>query len=459
MIKTLFTLFFFTLTINVFGQVEVSGTVHNLRDTAFYITESGGFDNFTRVWRDNRVKVVPDSKHNFKIIVPESSIGSWYISTENSNQLFDLIKGESLKVVIDFSAELPVNAAGTNASDFNYSAAINAATAKYYSEHQFAQKKKSKNIDSVLVLRKQFSAYKVQFLKEYRGKHKMSDAYYHWLLSQYDYEPYERIIVENVSNDSLLNEQKINKLVEKGVNDEYAALHTSEYNDLVDFYVRNRLSKISNNPTLAQRFDYVTEHHLLSGSTKDVYLSRFMAWLIKTPDSLYQPLFNKYNRLVHNKALKQLVINRRNDYVSPLTSSAFNADNNKQGSLIDIFKRYKGKVIYVDFWASWCIPCRVEMPNSEALRNRLRGKPVVFVYFGYKDKETAWLKARKQLGIEGEHYLLTKSMIQEADSLFGINGIPHYAIIDKEGKLLSRSADRPGSVYDELLKTIDKVKN
>jgi hypothetical protein len=96
------------------------------------------------------------------------------------------------------------------------------------------------------------------------------------------------------------------------------------------------------------------------------------------------------------------------------------------------------------------------MPNAAILKEKLKGKDIEFLYLGYNDKEKAWLKAREQLGIQGEHYLLNDKMIKEADELFAINGIPHYAIIDKDGKIISKSADRPSDAYKELLNLLNK---
>lgn len=168
------------------------------------------------------------------------------------------------------------------------------------------------------------------------------------------------------------------------------------------------------------------------------------------PDSVYVPLFNRYGKLVHNENMKQSVISRRNDYTNHFQPSAFTVDSSA-GSLSKIFRKYKGKVVYIDFWASWCTPCRAEMPNAAVLKKNLKGKDIVFLYFGYNDNEKAWLKAREQLSVEGGHYLLNKTMMKEADGLFGINGIPHYAIIDKNGGIVSKRADRPGDVYTQLL--------
>jgi thiol-disulfide isomerase/thioredoxin len=400
--------------------------------------------------------VAVNKNNTFKVTIPEESIGSWYIKTENGNQIFDFVKGESQKVIVDFSQPNPIYAIGKNAGDFNFSAFLHDSIINYFSAHNYFEKTRNKNIDSVLSYRKEFASYKINLLNKYKSTHEMSDIYYKWLHSQYSYEPYERTLVENIHNRDSLDNSTILKIMEKGINDEYAALNTSEYNDLVDFYIASKLNRKSKKLTLADRFNYVADSNILSGSTKDVYLSRFMAWLIKRPDSVYNPLFKKYEQIVNNKKMIQSVISRRNDYENPKTSSALSVNNSRTNSISDIFKKYKGKVIYVDFWASWCVPCRAEMPNAAILKDKLKGKNIVFLYFGYNDKEKAWLKAREQLGIQGEHYLLNDKMIKEADELFGINGIPHYAIIDKDGRIISKSADRPSGAYKELLSLINK---
>ncbi|MGN6601101.1 MAG: TlpA family protein disulfide reductase [Ginsengibacter sp.] len=456
--KTFLIFFVSAITLSSNAQVEVSGVVKNFTDSAFYITQIGGFNNFTRVWQDTRVKVPIDKNKTFKVIVPEESIGTWYIKTGNEKQIqmFDFVKGENQRMDVDFSKPYPLHAIGKNAGDFNYSAFLLDSVESYYSKNDYFKKTRIKNIDSVLFYRKKFASYKLNLLRKFRSTHVMSDTYCKWLQSKYSYEPFERTLVENIKNRDSLDDATISKLMQKGINDEYAALNTGEYNDLVDFYIASRLNRKSKKLTLADRFNYVADSNIISGSTRDVYLSRFMAWLIKKPDSIYDPLFKKYDKIVHNKKMKQLVISRRNDYETPKTEYAINISDTKINSLTDIFKKYRGKVIYVDFWASWCVPCRAEMPNAADLKQKLNGKNIVFLYLGYNDKEKAWLKARKQIGIEGEHYLLNDKMIKEADELFVINGIPHYAIIDRDGRIISKNAGRPSEVYKQLLKLVSK---
>lgn len=443
--------------INIQAQVNISGTVKNYTDSVFYIMETGGFHNFTRIWRDNRIAVKIDKQNRFKAVIPEKAIGAWYLKTAAGSQIFDFVKGQTLEFSADFSQPGPLRAIGKNADDFNYSSWSKNIISNYFAANNLSEKLKHANIDSVLFYRSLLSAHKLETLNHYKTQYKLSESYYNWLASKYIYEQYERTLVENIKKRDSLDDGTISKLMQKGITDEYAALNTTEYNDLVDFYMTTLFNRQhASNGTIPERFTFASENSVLTGSTKEVYLSRFMAWLIKTPDSLYDPLFKAYDQIVKNNTMKQDVINRRNDYINPAKLSSSTIDANRAGSIAGVLKKYTGKIVYIDFWASWCIPCRAEMPNAAALKQKLKGKDIVFLYFGYNDKEPAWLKTRTQLEIEGEHYLLDEKMVKEADELFGINGIPHYAIVDRSGKIISRRADRPSDVYKQLIDALGK---
>jgi len=445
-------LIFLLITCNVRAQVVIIGTAKKYRDSVFYIAEQGGFHNITQAWRDKQVKVVIEKDHSFAVTVPEQGIGSWMVKTDKGYQFFDLISGHNLTLVADFSKASPLLATGINAADFNYSQYADTAIVKK-SREKYLGGIRNKSIDSALQSRKEYAVLKKGMLDEYRHMYPLSDVYYKWLSSKYAYEPFERTLVENIKNRDSADNATLFKLLEKGVNDEYAALNTVEYNDLVNFFMYKKFKEYSQEgPNKINLFNFA-QNNILTGNTREVYLSRVMAFFLKDADSIYNPVFERYDRIVQNRQLKELIINARKDYADPATAAQGIASDN---SFAEIFKKYKGKIIYVDFWASWCAPCRTEMPNAARLKEKLKTEEIVFIYFGYNDKEKAWQKAREQLNIKGEHYLLNDQMIKEADTLFGINGIPHYAIIDREGKILHKRAERPGEVYEVLLKLLKK---
>ncbi|MFM1876011.1 MAG: hypothetical protein RL266_1748 [Bacteroidota bacterium] len=106
----------------------------------------------------------------------------------------------------------------------------------------------------------------------------------------------------------------------------------------------------------------------------------------------------------------------------------------------------KGKVVYLDIWASWCGPCRQQFPAAKALKEQLSKKEmknIEFLYISIDNTETVWKKAIEELGIEGKHGLSKGGWGSEVTAKFGVSSIPRYLIFDKKGKVVDPNAPRP----------------
>ncbi len=124
-------------------------------------------------------------------------------------------------------------------------------------------------------------------------------------------------------------------------------------------------------------------------------------------------------------------------------------------SFENILNQYKGKVIYLDFWASWCRPCKSEMPYSLKLQKHFKGKDVVFVYLSSDRDPKAWKNAIAMLRLTGEDYLVNAAVYNQYNKLFNVRYIPRYVLIDKQGKVVNANALRPSN--PESIKDIEKL--
>lgn len=153
-----------------------------------------------------------------------------------------------------------------------------------------------------------------------------------------------------------------------------------------------------------------------------------------------------YSDALH-KSLATLLRFGKGDVASDFTAVDLNGKNVMLSSL-------KGKVIYVDLWATWCGPCLAEMPHYETLREKYKeNTQVAFVSLSIDDGIDLWKRNVDQRKADGIQWLINRNKLDA----YNIVGIPRTLLIDKNFKMVNMNAPAPSSkelpgMIDNLLK-------
>ncbi len=123
------------------------------------------------------------------------------------------------------------------------------------------------------------------------------------------------------------------------------------------------------------------------------------------------------------------------------------------GNLVNLAS-FKGKYVLIDFWASWCGPCRRENPNVVKLYNQFKNKNFTILGVSLDNKRENWMKAIADDQLTWNHVSDLAGWKNSAAQLYGVNSIPHTVLIDANGVIIARNlhADELAAKLGELLK-------
>jgi len=245
-------------------------------------------------------------------------------------------------------------------------------------------------------------------------------------------------------------------------------LNTDEFDETIKYVGEGA----ENNNYLAQRAllkeDLLYESDLFDleeidlKTNLDLVVSKMKAFLINSKnldtlliahenaeiDKLKPSILTQYTQIQEQKEANIKMLNQP----SPVFE---NYENDKGGttSLLDL----KGKYVYIDIWATWCGPCKAEIPHLKTLEEKYQGKNIEFVSISVDSEKdhAAWKKMIIDKKMGGIQLFADKSWKSDFTKAYRINSIPRFILIDPKGNVLDADMSRPSE--DVTMEVLDKL--
>lgn len=159
--------------------------------------------------------------------------------------------------------------------------------------------------------------------------------------------------------------------------------------------------------------------------------------LVKMPQAL---------AVVKNMNDKYVAIQKRSLSDTANLKSADDVANMSDGEQIlrKINEPYRGRLVLLDIWGTWCGPCKEALSHSQEEYERLKDHNLVYLYLANRSSDEAWKNVIKQYNVTGEsvvHYNLPIDQQSAVENYLSVHAWPHYRLIDRDGKVLDVNAD------------------
>lgn len=126
----------------------------------------------------------------------------------------------------------------------------------------------------------------------------------------------------------------------------------------------------------------------------------------------------------------------------------------QQMTLAEVLAQYEGKAVLLDFWASWCSGCIMDIQQSAAVKEYLAGAGVAYLYISIDEDTDAWQKSAEKYGVTENSFLSLGERDSPMAKFLGISSIPRYILLDKQHLIVSMDAPRPTPGYLPAMKRL-----
>lgn len=146
----------------------------------------------------------------------------------------------------------------------------------------------------------------------------------------------------------------------------------------------------------------------------------------------------------------------KTEFSAEALSQSITSFSGKKTTVKQVLAKHKGKVLIIDFWASWCKDCILALPKTKELIEK--NPKVKFVYFSLDRSSEQWKKGLTKYEIsDKENYWFDEGWKNKFNNYIDLNWVPRFIVVDQKGKIAKYYAISPED--PEIQSTIDTLLN
>lgn len=199
-----------------------------------------------------------------------------------------------------------------------------------------------------------------------------------------------------------------------------------------------------------EQLEYLEQHFKTPVILEDITHTLTLRYIESTEGRPLGEIQSYYDRNVKNETYRQEIARAQKVWArfskgTDVMSSGYKYQhiNGDMVSLDDL----KGKYVYIDVWATWCGPCKAEIPHLKALEKKFEGKNIYFVSISVDANKAAWIKMVQEDQLGGvQLHGGSKAQIMKD---YMIKGIPRFILLDMDGKVIEKDMTRPSDPSTE----------